>query len=197
MTNDKIFDIINSKALEKGISFEQYCELCSYPAWNIVLQAFNSLRKYEKGIDFGFILLSYTESYKDILKQNHYYRNKRSAFCLILIMLDKADMWEEYLSAWTQIWENTKIREYCSAHCKNANGKCSSEYLICQDERSDYIHFLSGFEYRKRVIERKIRRQKNNKKIGNMLHDTEFDLTKNERMERIDRINHIFKTNIA
>ncbi len=58
------------------------------------------------------------------------------------------------------------------------------------------LHFLYGLKNRREVIQRKIDRRERGKKLGNLYHARQSDLTEAELQERVDWLLKFFSSGI-
>jgi len=86
--------------LEENLSLYRYKEYMSHPLWSFIQQMITSTRSYHDGLEAGFFLLKYTEQHRKQLSKEGFEENVIQLTYFILKMLDKLDMWEEYLYTW-------------------------------------------------------------------------------------------------
>jgi hypothetical protein len=165
----------------RPITYDQFKELLSYPTWNYFLQVIRMTRAYDKGLTAGIHLLNLNEEYKDRLTQEEYDNHIRLLYGLYLDMLDNLDRWDDFLVAFDQIWKDRRFVFRC--HKKSLNeefGDLLAKGVVSETEHYVYVHEFYLHVLRKEVIERKIQRREQGRKLGNMYHHTREDLTQEE-----------------
>ncbi len=165
----------------RPFTYDKFKELLSYPTWNYFLQVIRITRAYDKGLTAGIHLLNLNEKYKDRLTQEEYDNHIRLLYGLYLDMLDNLDRWEDFLIAFDQIWKDRRFIFRC--HKKNLNeefGDLLAKGVVSETEHYVYVHEFYLHILRKEVIERKIQRREQGRKLGNMYHHTREELTQEE-----------------
>jgi hypothetical protein len=165
----------------RPITYDQFKELLSYPTWNYFLQVIRMTRAYDKGLTAGIHLLNLNEEYKDRLTQEEYDNHIRLLYGLYLDMLDNLDRWDDFLVAFDQIWKDRRFVFRC--HKKSLNeefGDLLAKGVVSETEHYVYVHEFYLHILRKEVIERKIQKREQGRKLGNMYHHTREDLTQEE-----------------
>ena len=99
-------------------------------------------------------------------------------FCnyFLLEMLDRMDRWEEYLEVWNRLRSDTKVV---------ALSDVDSPSKTKLDEAFDYLLQITG--HRRKLIERKLERKRAGRKLGNLMHHQQEDLSPGEIEDRLRR----------
>jgi hypothetical protein len=183
-------------SLPDGLNREVLKGILSHPTWNFVQEAIVATRRYEEGLEAGKSLLRYVEGIREDLPQQEYsdYAQKLNSF--ILMMLDKADMWEEYLATWQSVRETTDFFRTYSASSRTGHGSRFEPFILGAEGESLRVHFLWLTLHRKEVIERKAERARAGKKLGNLMHGTHSELSAAEVRRRIEWISKIAEAEI-
>ena len=169
--------------LKRGrwITYDQFRELLSYPTWNYFLQVVRIARAYDEALGAGIHLLNLNEEYKNRLTQKEYDDHTRTLSHLCLDMLDKLDRWDDFLTAFDQVWTNKRFVYRC--HKKRLSeefGDLLAKGVVSETKHYVYVHEFWDLVLRKEVIERKVQKRKQGRKLGNMYHHTQEDLTPEE-----------------
>lgn len=186
----------NQLATLPKINLEKFRNLFKHPNWNYLHQFIVTTRNYDNGVIAIQYLIDKLETYKHKLKSSEYEKYGVSLYSFLLTLLDKADRWEDYLYVWEQL-RNTK--KFYIKYVKSVIYSHSPEirqFILDETENSLHIHFLYGTNYRKKIIEKKVLKKNEGKKLGNLYHSTIEELTETEIKERIDWINKIFEKHI-
>lgn len=162
----------------------------SYPNWNYLRQAIIKTRDYEKGLEGGCLLLQYTEEEKKKLTDKEYENNSVLLYYFILDMLDKMDRWEDYIMVWKHLRGSKDFTLKYAQKSLKVHGNKIKPFISRKDSNCLYVHFLWTTLYRKNLIERKIEKSREEKKIWNLFHATKSELTEEEIQKRLD---HIFR----
>ena len=160
----------------------------SHPVWNYLIQAIKRTRSYEKGLDGGLLFLTLTEEYRLQLTKKEYEHNSILIYYFILNMLDRLDRWEDYLSTWGQIRQNTNFTFTYSKRAKEQHKDKIEPFILYEDNNYLYVHFLWMGNYRKKIIERKITKKSEQKLSKNLFHARQEELSEAETQERLDWI---------
>ena len=183
------------------LTFEKYNlffakETCRY--WGNLWNLINYTKSYHHGIEIALIFLEKFEQYRSK------YNEKEKGIQLSLIstrflgMLDKADMWEEYLKNWELIKQKSiefNIGfEYQESSRKSHFARGAEEYFLGNTKIGFRLSFMYSISYRKSIIERKLSKAKVSKSINNITHEQQSDLTEEEIKERYDWLMNFFKT---
>lgn len=180
-TNLPVFAETDLLKRGRWITYEQFRELLSYPTWNYFLQFVRMTRAYDEALGAGIHLLNLNEQYKNRLTQKEYDDHTQILYHLCLDMLDKLDRWDDYLFAFDHIWKERRFIFRC--HKKSLNeefGDLLAKGVVSETEHYIYVHEFYLHILRKEVIERKILRREQGRKLGNMYHHRREDLSPEE-----------------
>jgi hypothetical protein len=165
----------------RWITYERFKELLSCPMWSYFLQIVRIGRTYDEALCVGIHLLNLNDEYKDHLTQKEYDDHTQSLLHLCIDMLDKLDRWEDFIAALNHVWADKRFIFRC--HKKRLNGEFGellAKGVVSKTEHYVYVHEFWDLALRKEVIERKIQRKKEGRKLNNMYHHTRYDLTPKE-----------------
>lgn len=116
------------------------------------------------------------------VSEKELYRNRVWEFHLN--MLDKLDMWSDYLACFSKLRNNT---QYCHKW-KRRSGIGShphiKHYICLEQEDHLLVHFLIGRHERKEIIERKLAKLKAGKTTNHLKHHTRAILSSDELNEK-------------
>jgi hypothetical protein len=200
---DSIEDLFkDSSGINKVIDFEIYSSLFSndtYYHWNHLWEMIRYTKSYDLGLEISIRLLNLFEMYRDRFTKEKQ-ESQLFLICLqFLQMLDFLDRWEDYIKYWEIIKEksmNEKIG--CSEYSKDSkdfhfnNG--GEKYFLYDTQNGFKLSFMYGMEGRRNIIQKKLEKAKNSKKIKNLLHEQQSDFTYQEIKERYDWLIKFFKT---
>jgi hypothetical protein len=182
---------------DEPITYEQFRELLSYPTWNYFTQVIRTARAYDEGLCAGIHLLNLNVEYRDNLTQKEYDKHLRLLYHLCLDLLDKLDYWEEFLDAFSKVWADKRFVHRChKKQLAGEFGELMAKGVVSETPHYVYLHGFWPHIHRKEVIERKIKRKAEGRKMGNMYHHTRDDLTPEEiyyRRKWLDDLIHKFK----
>lgn len=189
--------LIKTNALFKSLSVKKFRQILSYPMWNMIVETIDCTRSYEAGLETGVTFLKYAEEFKEFFSREEYLKHLWTLYLFILHNLDKLDRWEEYLDVWEKIRANTDFSITYSKDSRYRHGKTVETYILSEEDKSLYVHFLYITHHRKKIVERKLARKQAGKKLGNQLHARQDELTDEEIKDRFDRMvkkAHFLKT---
>ena len=171
-------------AVTESLTIERYARLLAQPTWSWLLQALDHTRAYERGLEVGFLLLSAHERFEAHFSEGESERNLASIYLLVLRMLDKLDLWEEFARAYDQLLEHTRLPLGVYAERSRANG--AGPFILADVPGGFTVHFLYGLRRRREVVRRKIDRRSRGARLGNLRHARQSDLTEEELRERVE-----------
>jgi hypothetical protein len=96
-----------SRPAADPLDWESYCVTMSDATWKALWRDIDATQAYEDGLEAGFRLLQATQQHRGQLGPRGYQANQILLYRSILAMLDKADRWDVYLTAWETIREQT------------------------------------------------------------------------------------------
>jgi len=175
------------EALKGKLNLAQYRRILSYPSWNYLLATIIETRSYEAALEACIRLLEFSEKHRERLSQSEYEQNLQRLYLCALSMLDRLDRWEEYLAVWRELRTSTN---FCFRATRSIAGAVPNweSCLIQEAGGSVYLHFLWISAGRKALIERKLARRKEGKRLGHMLHRQQDQLSDEELWNRLERV---------
>ena len=153
-----------------------YRVIMGKPNRHYLLHAVVTTRSYREGLDIATELLRLNEAYRAKLRPDEYRIGFIFLNYFLLEVLDKMDRWEEYLDVWNRLRSDTKVVSLSAVDSH-------SETQL--PEAFDYL--LRVTSYRKDLIERKLRRKRAGRKLGNLMHHRQEDLSPEEIEDRLLR----------
>ena len=178
------------------VNLHKFKSLFKHPNWNYIHQFIVTTRNYENGLIAILYLIDKLEIYKTKLTPKEYDNFGKSLYLFFLHLLDKADRWEDYLQVWEQLRNTAKFYNRYIKSAKYSHSSEINQFILDETDDSLHIHFLYGTNYRKKIIEKKVLKKSEGKKLGNMYHSTIEELKDSEIKERIAWINKIFNVDI-
>ena len=174
-----------STALADRLTLSGYRTIMATPRWYFVEKAMVITRSYGQGLEAGLRLLEFTHAHRDVLSAAEFERNETHLYLFLLDLLDRADHWHEYLSAWTQIRRHVRYTltywPRTPAHAARA-----TPYVVQRLAGGDLrLHFLWWTDHRKAVITRKLDAQRRGRRLGNLRHHPQADLSDAELRRRL------------
>ncbi|MDK2801584.1 MAG: hypothetical protein PWQ70_3203 [Clostridiales bacterium] len=160
-------------------------ELLSYPLCNFVHEFFTYTRNYESGLDFADYCYSILEINKDKLTDKEFEQFDKLLITLRLSMLDYLNRWGEYISYYENI---LSTKNYLLTYDKSRNDPDFNKYVVYEDERYKYVHFLYAVSHRYEIIKRKFNKWLNGKNVEHLKRHQQDRLSDTELQERIESI---------
>lgn len=186
MEIEAVKNLIKINVLFKGLTVEKFRQFLSYPMWNIIVETINRTRSYEAGLETGLTLLRYAEEFKKCFSRETHRDHLQTLYLFVLHNLDKLDKWEEYLDVWEKIRANTDFSITYSKDSRDRHGEIIEPFVLSEDDKILYVHFLYTVFHRKKIIERKLARKQAGKNSGNQFHARQDELTDREIKHRFD-----------
>ena len=128
------------------------------------------------------------ETAREHLSAEEFEHHWRSLAYHHLNMLDKLDRWEEYLETWDSIRTSTRFAVTYAMDARGVHQGRIDPYILGEDAHTLRIHFLYSGSDRREVIERKLARKQAGKKLGNLYHGVQSDLSPQEVQQRLNQI---------
>ena len=166
------------------LDVRRYRTIMAYPTCDVLVEAVIATRSYANGLEAGFRLLRFAEAQQEHLAPTEFETNMADLYSFLLDMLDRLDQWEAYLEAWEQIRANTD-------HARRYNPEAAlrqpamAPFVLRRDRDALWVHFLWGTTSRKTVIERKVRAKREGRRLGNLRHHPQDELSDAERRRRL------------
>lgn len=176
-----------------NLSLDQIRKLTAYPTWNYITEIVIKTRAYEQALTATSVFIQIVEKNKDDLASDEFEKMMSRLCIFILDMLDRLDYWEEYLNVWNQLRENTSFSMTYNPSVLDHSKQRISPYIIKKDQNFLYVHFLYFKSHRKDIIERKLKRKQQGKKLGNQFHTSQADLSMDEKRERFNWMMNLIK----
>ena len=148
------------------------------------MQAVVVTRSYHTGLEAGLRLLAFSQAHRDALDSAEFDWNVRQLFLFLLDMLDRSDEWDEYLSAWAQIRAHVPYTvTYMPPRPERAIQ--AAPYVVGREGDQLRLHFLWWTDHRKALIERKVQARRRRRRLGNLMHHPQAELSDAERRRRL------------
>ena len=179
---------MNVDPLKTSLNLPRFRFILSYPQWNYFQATIRSTRAYESGLEACLRLLTFAESHRNELTEQEYSVYLQRLYLMVLDMLDKLDRWEEYASVWDSLRANANLT-FLQPHRTPDFGM--EPFTLSKNDKSIQVHFLWFRADRRNVIGRKIERLRQGKKLGNLLHSQQHELSQAEIHRRFERVKEI------
>ena len=171
-------------ALSARLTLSTYRAIMATPGWYFIVQAVVVTRSYENGLEAGLQLLAFGQAHRDALDPAEFDRDARNLYLFLLDMLDRSDDWAGYVSAWAQIRAHVSFTvTYTPPRPERAIQ--AAPYVVGRDGDQLRLHFLWWTDHRKAVIDRKVRAQRRGRRLGNLMHHPQAELSDAELRRRL------------
>ena len=161
-------------------------DLMEYPLWNYVTQVFNYTRAYADALTFCSKMYDELQKSKSRFSDSEFNSKICSLYLFELLCLFKLDRWDDFMDNWNSIFRNVKVSNKYSKRVKDKPE--IQDFILGEDQTAIFVHFLWGIHSKKKSVERKIQKRNAGKKIGNLLHEQQCELSSQEILERFDWI---------
>lgn len=168
-----------------GKVFSQFRRLFDWSCWVYVEQIILRTRSYDEGLEFTERMEAYLEAYQGHLTQREYMQIDQQLIRLKLTLLDKADRWHAYVDLWDKLY---KEKQYLLTYDRSRDDPDFNRFVVKEDRYYKYVHFLYVGSHRYDLIKKKIQKLSEGKKVGNLMHRTQAELTDEEIEERYNFI---------
>ena len=193
--------LIIPEKISEIIDREQYRKLFArdtYYLWNQLWQLINYTKAYQLGLEISCLFLNKFTEYKADYREKEQEHQLIQIYSAFLTMLDKADMWEDYLKNW-EIIKHKSIEmklgifyDISSYSYHVARG--AQDYFIEYTANGFTLSFLYILHSRRDLIAKKLQKSKKGCKISNLLHEQQNVLNQDEIKERYDWLVNYFRT---
>lgn len=157
-------------------------ELLEHPFWSQSMQVFRYTRAYEDALILCHLVYDELQKHKDEFTELKYRKHLCSIYLSELSFLYKLDRWDDFLENWRNIFENVKIGITYSKSVRDRPG--IQGFILEENQNYILVHFLCGIRSKKESVDRKVRKRNQGRKIGNLLHEQQSELTPEEIKER-------------
>ncbi len=171
--------------LKVKLDLPRYRTLMGYPCWNYFRATISGTRAYESGLEACLRLLTFAENHRDSLTKEEYEGHLQRLYLGILDMLDKLDRWEEYALVWDNLRSNTVL---VLPQPRRPPSFGMEPFTLRDEGNLIYVHFLWHTAHRRCLIERKLAKLRAGKKLGNLLHSQQEELSDFEIRARWERV---------
>jgi hypothetical protein len=168
------------------LTIDQFRYFCSYPVWNMATQFIKHTRSYKEGLEVAELLLRAAHTYRDELHNKEVSRSIPLILYFTLTMLDKLDRWEDYLSLFDLLRSSTDFYSVYAEDSVTLHPACFLNYKVGEEGLGLRIHFLYNQNHRREIIQRKLKRKKEGKSIGHLLHARQDELASADIRYRIE-----------
>jgi hypothetical protein len=179
MNDDKMVPIGFVKSVNV---FSAFKNLLSDSYWWIVNLLFVTTRNYEKGLLSVDYLIELNEKYKNKLKSEEFIEFEAKIIEFKLILLDKADRWAAYVFLYESLLNDRE---------KTLEKHKPFTIIDREDKRLKLTTALILQKKRYRLIKKKLKRELQGKKTGNLKHHPQSELSDEEIERRISWIRDI------
>ena len=181
--------------LKGKLDIEKFRIALSHPIIDLIRETIDYTRSYEAGLDAWLNLLSFAEQNKHSFAEKEYSEHITIIYSAILDCLDCLDRWEDYIQFWEKIFKSTNY-SYTFSHSPPKRKKDINtgyyedieKYIIAESHGSYCVHFLYYKSNRKKIIEKKLKKLRDGKKVGNLLHARQEDLSDEEINARYEHM---------
>jgi hypothetical protein len=171
--------------------FEQKFEtLMMNRIWFSVQELIMATRDYDNALITVEALMQYLENKRDTFKKEQYERYDKKLITFRLNLLEVTDRWEEYVDYYNQILNDRP--NYYVEYCLERNDPIFNKFIRWTD-KWHHVHFLYLYHYRYDTICRKLAKVQQRKRLGNLYHAKQSDLTDEELHQRYDRAMQLIK----
>ncbi|MGC1187780.1 MAG: hypothetical protein WA871_10340 [Candidatus Acidiferrales bacterium] len=155
------------------------------PSWGYFLATIVGTRAYESGLEACLRLLTFSENHHDSLTEEEYEDHLIQLYLAILEMLDRLDRWEEYALVWDGLRANTRL---AFTQPQRPASLGMGPFILTDEGNLIHVHFLWFTAHRRRIIGRKLDKLHSGRKLGNLLHSQQDELSDAEIRTRWERI---------
>ena len=166
-----------------GLDLWTYRSIMADGTWGFIVQAVIATRGYAHGLDAGLLLLGLTEVRRPELSAQEVDDHSVKLYTFVLEMLDRLDQWEDYLAAWHQLRAHTT--HALTYEADDRRRPAMSPYILRDDGPTWLVHFLWPGSYRLDVIARKARARRQGRRLGQLFHPPQSELTAREIQRRL------------
>ncbi len=167
------------------LDLDTYRTVMADATWAAITQAVIRTRSYEAGLEAGLLLLQVAEIHHRQLSRRAVETHVPRLYAFVLDLLDRLDRWDDYLAAWASIRAHTAWTLTYAARARRRHGARLAPFILQEDATTLWVHFLWLTAHRKAVIERKLDRRGRGRKLGNLKHHAQEELSTTELHRRV------------
>ena len=185
MRSDK--SITPTKAIKNTLSLEEFKE---FTRPEVIIPYYNAIfssRTVSAGIEGTIHLLSLTVKFHPHLTVKEFNFIAELLCCALLGFLNRLDAWEDYLTVWDLLRDNTRFVSTYDGRNKALSKIRFDGFLIKLTKGFAFVHYLFQLRKTKELVQRKLEKAYSGKKIGNLVHVQEHELSIYERRKRFEK----------
>ena len=173
----------------RAVDLAMYRALRSHPTWGLVTQLLVTTRSYDTGLELALALLVVADRYEARRPAHEAARSPVPLYDLLLDMLDRLDEWETYLAVWHQLRRHTtETLTYGDGPHSAASGPRAAPYVMRRTPGRIQVHHLWLLSHRKDLIVRKLARRRAGRRVGNLRHHPQSELSDAELRRRVSAV---------
>ena len=179
----------SSGACVRAVDLAMYRALRSTPTWGLVTQLLVTTRSYDTGLELALALLVVADRYEALRPAHEPARSPVPLYDLLLDMLDRLDEWETYLAVWQQLRRHTTdTLTYGDGPQSAATGARAAPYVMRRTPGQIHLHGLWLLSHRKDLIARKLAQRRAGRRVGNLRHHPQSELSDAELRRRVSAV---------
>jgi hypothetical protein len=171
--------------LRAKLDLQRYRTLLTEPCWDYFLATIIGTRAYGSGLEASLRLLTFSENHRDEFAEEEHESHLMRLYSAILEMLDRLDRWEEYAFVWDSLRANTRL---AFTQPQRPASLGMGPFILKDEGNLIYVHFLWFKAHRRRIIGRKLDKLNSGRKLENLLHSQQDELSDAEIRTRWERI---------
>jgi hypothetical protein len=176
----------------RRIDLPTFRALLGVPTWYLVTQFLVTGRWYEAGLDLAFQLLGCADRYHPVLGAREEADARMKLYALVLDMLDRLDAWDTYLDVWQHLRQGTAYS--LSYRGGAATHPRAQPYVLRRAGATTEVHFLWLTDHRHRLIARKLATHRAGRRVGNLRHHPQSELSDAELRRRLAWVAQLART---
>lgn len=162
--------------------------LTKHPNWSIATDLMVATRSYDIGVSFAASVLSNSALLSSKLTESETDRIQHIASTFLLEMLDKADMWEQYLAWFWFLRHNTDNYLRYDLHILSHQGNEIDAFVDDKGDEYKWVHNTYIYNHRRLTVERKLERAKAQGHIGSDHHHPQAELSSEDLKMRMFKV---------
>lgn len=159
-----------------------------YPNWSIVTDCLEATRNYDLALSFGTSIFLRSFDFADQMPNDELERIHHITSTFILNMLDKADLWSEYLVWFSFLRYHTNNYLRYDLHILSHTGTDIEEFIDDKGDEYTWVHNMYVYNHRRRTIERKLARKNAGNARKSDMHHPKADLSPMDLRCRLENV---------
>lgn len=169
-------------------TLERIRNTTKYPNWTLAIDSLEATRNYDLALSFSISIFIRSFDYTSEMSKDELERIHHITSSFILSMLDKADMWEEFLAWFWFLRHHTESYLRYDLHIGSHNDSDLEQFIDDKGDHYTWVHNMYVYNHRRRIVERKLSRRRTGMERKSDLHHPKSELSHMDLRRRLENV---------